>query len=87
MGACHSKRPQAARLRRYQREPVGQTAELENDRVSLRNDDLAVDRAAFFLRTRPPVDEQPGRFARAGSAGVVQRHRYNSSNSVIRNIS
>ena len=43
---------------RYQGEPVGRTAELENDRISLRDDDLAVDRAASFLRTRPPVDEE-----------------------------
>ncbi len=48
----------AARLRRYQAEPVGGTAELENDRVSWRNDDLAVDRTASVLRTRPPVDEE-----------------------------
>ncbi len=37
---------------------MGGTAEFENDRVSLRNDDLAVDRAASFLRTRPPVGEE-----------------------------
>ena len=43
---------------RYQGEPVGRTAELENDRISLRDDDLAVDRAASFLRTRPPVGEE-----------------------------
>ncbi len=35
-----------------------ETAELENDRVSLRHDDLAVDKAASFLRTRPPVGEE-----------------------------
>ena len=48
----------AAHLRSYQGEPVDETAELENDRVSLRTDDLAVDRAASFLRTRPPVGEE-----------------------------
>ena len=39
---------------------MGERAELENDRVSLRTDDLAVlvDRIASFLRTRPPVDEE-----------------------------
>ena len=57
-GACHSKRLQAAHPTRYQGEPVGETAELENYRVSLRNDDLAVDRAASFLRKRPPVGEE-----------------------------
>ena len=48
----------AAHLRRYQGEPVGERVELENDRISLRDDDLAVDRAASFLRTRPPVGEE-----------------------------
>ncbi len=31
---------------------------MENDRVSLRYDDLAVDRAVSVLRTRPPVGEE-----------------------------
>ena len=43
---------------RYQAGLVGERAKLENDRVSLRDDDLAVDRATSFLRTRPPVGEE-----------------------------
>ena len=37
---------------------MGGRAELENDRAPWRNADLAVDRAASFLRTRPPVGEE-----------------------------
>ncbi len=59
-------------LRRYQGERVSGTAELENDRVSLRYDDLAVDRAASFLRTRPPVGEEGEEVACADVAITVE---------------
>ena len=65
-------RLQAAHPTRYQGEPVGGRVELENDRVSLNNDDLAVDRAASFLRTRPPVDEQGEQVGRADGAVAVE---------------
>ena len=62
------------RLRRYQGEPVDGRAELENDRVSLRNDDLAVlvDRAASFLRTRPPVAQQHEQILHVNAAAKVE---------------
>ena len=64
----------AAHLRRYQGESVGERAELENDRVSLRDDDLAVDRAAsLFLRTRPPVGEEGEEIGRADGVLVGEK--------------
>ena len=65
----------AAHLRRYHGEPVGGTAELENDRVSLRNDDLAVDRATSFLRTRPPVGEEGEEVSGTHTAVAVERSK------------
>ncbi len=54
---------------------MGERAALENDRGSLRNDDLAVDRAASFLRTRPPVDEEGEEVGCADGAVVVERSK------------
>ncbi|MEE9129327.1 MAG: hypothetical protein V3T84_04865 [Phycisphaerales bacterium] len=62
-------------LRRYQGEPVGERAELENGRVSLRNNDLAVDRVASLLRTRPPVDEEGEEVGCADVAIVIEIRR------------
>ena len=47
---------------------------MENDRVSLRDDDLAVlvDRVASFLRTRPPVAQQEEQILHANVAAVVE---------------
>ena len=56
----------------YQGEPVGEIAELENDRVSLRNDDLAVDRAASFLRTRSPGAQQDEQILHADVVVTVE---------------
>ncbi len=51
---------------------MGGRAELENDRVSLRNAGLAVDRAASFLRTRHPVGEEGEEVGDANLAVAVE---------------
>ena len=48
------------------------TAELENDRVSWSDGDLAVARAASFLRTRPPGTQQDEQILHANIAAVVE---------------
>lgn len=51
---------------------MGERAELENDPVSLRNDDVAVDRAASWLQTRPPVGEHHEEVRHTDVAIVVE---------------
>ncbi len=45
---------------------------MDNDRVSFRNDDLTVDRAASVLRTRPPVGEEGEEVGCADGAVAVE---------------